>query len=144
MEFRASRSGPSRLLTADAIIPPPSLAVLVPRGWRVWAVCGWCSRSSTLRPLAGSGALYLLRYHCFEQRLQLMAYSPFLRSRCIRTATQQHGCSGEVLRCPPEEQWGITVGVGVNVRSLVGTSVVVTHTSSGRRRRGAGSRLFGG
>jgi hypothetical protein len=83
-----------------------------------------------------------LRCRGFEQHLQLLVHSPFLGGRCLRTTAQQHGCGGEVLRRLPEERWGITVGVGVDVRTLVGASVIVTRTSSGQRCRGAGSRLF--
>jgi hypothetical protein len=106
-------------------------------------VRGRCPHSATLRPLAGSGALCLLRCRCFEQCLQLLAYSPFLGGRRFRIAAQQHGCNGEVLRCQPKEWRGITIGVGFDVRTLVRVSVVFTRTSSSRRRRGAGSRLFG-
>jgi hypothetical protein len=134
---------PESALDCRRCHPAPFSVILVPRGRRVRTVRGRCPHSATLRPLVGRGALCLLRCRCFKQCLQLLAYSPFLGGRRLRTAAQQHGCNGEVLRCQPKEWRGITIGVGFDVRTLVRVSVVFTRTSSSRRRRGAGSRLFG-
>jgi hypothetical protein len=79
-----------------------------------------------------------------QQRLHLLTHPPLLGGRGLQTATQQHGCSGKVLQRLPEEWRGINVDIGVDVHTLVGASFIVTRTSSGRRRRVAGSRLFGG
>jgi hypothetical protein len=48
------------------------------------------------------------------------------------------------LRRPPQERRGISVGVGVDICALVGSSVIVRHTSLGQRHRVAGPRLFDG
>jgi hypothetical protein len=78
-----------------------------------------------------------------EQSLQLLVYSPLLRGRCLQAAAQQHGCSGKVLRCPPEEQRGVSVSVGVDVRTLVGSSVVVACWPACRWRWCPAVRLLG-
>jgi hypothetical protein len=46
----------------------------------------------------------LLRRRSFEQHLQLLVHSSFLRGRKLRAAAQQHGRSGEVLRRLLEER----------------------------------------
>jgi hypothetical protein len=73
------------------------------RRW-VRAVCGWRSRLPALRVLARGRALRLLHHRRLEQRLQLLAQPSLLGGHRLRTATEQHGCRGEVLRCPPEER----------------------------------------
>jgi hypothetical protein len=84
----------------------------------------------------------LLHRRYFEQCLKLLAHSSFFGDRCLPAVAQQHGCSGEVLRHSPEERRGITVGVGIDVRTLIGALVVVACAPSSLRRRGGGSRLF--
>jgi hypothetical protein len=64
----------------------------------------------------------LLCRRSFEQHLQLLVHSPFLRGRRLRAAAQQHGRSGEVLRRLLEERQGVSVGVGVDVHASVGAS----------------------
>jgi hypothetical protein len=56
---------------------------------------------------------------------------------------QQHGRSGKVLRRPPEEWQGISVGVGVDVCTFIGVSVVVARRTACRRRRCAVVQLIG-
>jgi hypothetical protein len=46
---------------------------------------------------------------------------------------QQHGHSGEVLGRPQEKWRSVSVGVGIDVRAFVGTSVVVARRSACRR-----------
>jgi hypothetical protein len=107
---------------------------------------GWCSYSPTLRTLVRSGAFRLLCCSHLEERHQLLTHPSLLGGRCLRTAVQQHGCIGEVLRRPPEEWWGVGVslGVGVEVSSLVVVSVIVACSSPGQRHWCTGSGLFGG
>jgi hypothetical protein len=59
-------------------------------------------------------------------------HSSLLRGRRLRTATQQHGYRDKVLRRPPEEQQGVSVGVDVSTH--VGVLVIVACRSSCRRR----------
>jgi hypothetical protein len=72
-----------------------------------------------------------------------LVHPSLLRGCCLRIAAQQHGCSGELLRCPPEERHGISVGVGIDVSALVGTSVLVARSPQSRYRWCAGPRLLG-
>jgi hypothetical protein len=85
----------------------------------------------------------LLRRRCFEQCLKLLAHSSLFRGRCLRVAVKQHDCGGQVLRRSPEGRRGVTVVVGIDVRALVGASVVVVGPSPSRWRLGAGSGLLG-
>jgi hypothetical protein len=73
----------------------------------------------------------------------MLAHPSLLGGCRLRAAAQQHGRSGEVLRRPPEERRGISVGVGVNVRASVGALVVVERRPACRRRRRAAVRLTG-
>jgi hypothetical protein len=88
-------------------------------------VRGWCSYRPALRALVRGGALRLLCCHRLEQRLQLLAHSSLLGGHHLWAAAQQHGRSSKVLRRPPEERQCISVRFGVDVRTLVGVSVVV-------------------
>jgi hypothetical protein len=82
----------------------------------------------------------LLHCRSFEQRLQLLAHSPFLGGCRLRAAAQQHGCSAEVLGRSPEEWW--YVGVGVGVRAPVGASIIVGLQRKHWWRRHTAARLI--
>jgi hypothetical protein len=83
----------------------------------------------------------LLRRRSFEQRLQLLTHSSFLRGCRLRAAAQQHGCSSEVLGRSPEEWWSVSVGIRIDVRACVGTSIVVELWPARQRRRCMAVRL---
>jgi hypothetical protein len=55
-----------------------SMPLVLGRRW-IRAVGGWCSSPLVLQALTRGGALRLLRRRSFEQRLQLLAHSSFLR-----------------------------------------------------------------
>jgi hypothetical protein len=105
------------------------------------AVGGWHSSLPALRALARDRALCLLCRRSFEQRLQLLAHPSLLGGGRLWAAVQHHGRSGKVLRRPPEKWWSVNVDVGVDVRALVGTSVVVGLWPACRWRRCAAVRL---
>jgi hypothetical protein len=80
----------------------------------------------------------LLRRSSLEQRLQLLLHTPLLGGYGLRAAAQQHGCSGQVLGCPPEE-WRC---VGVGICASIGTSILVGLWHARGRCRCATTRLI--
>jgi hypothetical protein len=119
------------------------LALLMLGRRRIQAVRGRCSFPPVLRALARGRSLHLLRRRCLEQRLKLLAYSSLLGGSRLRAAVQQHGRNGKVLGCPPEERRSVSVGIGVDVRALVGASVVVACQPTCRWRWCTAVRLVG-
>jgi hypothetical protein len=72
-----------------------------------------------------------------------LAHSSLLGGGSLRATAQQHGRNGEVLGRLPEEWRSISIGVGVDIRALIGASVVVARRSTCRRRWCAAVRLVG-
>jgi hypothetical protein len=54
---------------------------------------------------------------------------------------QQHGCRSEVLRRPSEERQCVNVGICIDIRALVGASVVIACCPAQWRCRCAAARL---
>jgi hypothetical protein len=88
-------------------------------------VRGWCSCPPALGALAPGRPIFLLCCCHLEQHLQLLSHSSLLGGRRLRAAAQQHGRSGKVMRCLPEEWRCVSIGVRVDVHALIGASVVV-------------------
>jgi hypothetical protein len=114
-------AAPNRRCRSSASLP--SLSMLGRR--QIQAVGGRCSYPPALRVLARGRALCLLCCRRLEQHLQVLAHSSLLAGRRLRETVQQHGRSDKVLRRPSEERRSVSVGIGTDVRALVGASVVV-------------------
>jgi hypothetical protein len=132
MVLRVSRLGPRRLLTVDVAAPTPS-----PRSQ--------CWEGGRFGPRADGAPACLRSERWREAELSACCVAAASSSAfsCWRICRSSEVAGSEVLRRPPEEWQGVSVSVGVDVRTSVGTSVAVGRRPVCRRCRRAVVRLIG-
>jgi hypothetical protein len=129
MVFRTSQLGPRRLLTADAAAPPLSPHTRCWEGGGFWP---WADGAPT-RPHSEQWREAELSA-CCAAAASSSAFSCWHTRRSSEVAASRH---------PPEEWQSISVGVGVDVRALVGALVVVACRPARRWCWCAAVRLVG-